>query len=487
MKPNRSLNFFDRMNLSLATVAFGSVISQSAWCAEISKVNARDISRLEAVLKALKVESDSIPRVADATKSSLPRRFNSSIYLKSMFEDYLRWEGQILTFSQGVVIDPSKDVRTRYAEKAAEDMWKVIDYVEKNFIPSRVEQGNDIDFSSGVAIFLEQFHSQVFVPHTDELQRFTANALVEGSRSLLKADNALTPFLEKLGKNKDRKTVEMALGSLKGLEWRNGNLAKAIFVPPNQKLKPGQTPQVVELSLPMLLTFRTNQDDAFLTLLRSLNRYFAMQYSIFTVKRNLLNGSRFVLVNANVNNWRRFFPELFNLTPLESPANKTGTALNEHYQKMYAQFSEKVPTAQESKFITKRLDRLLEIMPYLQERLAGAELANRLLKQLTEKQLHGLLAWFLIHNSSDLYSSKEYRLKEAQLNKETDLLEARMMNSSPVNVKGLKVMEEQLAQARREKIYLRILNFQLQDLRQMIKAEDSIEAAHDEEILQISR
>lgn len=400
-------------------------------------------------------------------QKGLPLRQSSSLFIKNLLDDAIRKMANNLLYSEPKVIDPGLTSSERNAVRQARLMEEVIfTHVQPYF--KNIEKDSKV---SGIDIFLTQLIQQVIQPH--ELEKKKSLSV---DKSKQNQDLGLSKVLGQLAL-KDGKNVLEILGPVTAVEFREGSLHKISFTPKGQTVAYNQAPAEVDLSLSTLLTYRTYQDDAYIQILESLVRYFSMQADFYRAANNIyaFNSSN-RLFDPNLNNLQSRLQN-YNLAPNEKLVKDNENSYMSSFVSRMAFFNEgqSVTGEQRLKHIRQRLEKLDEVVPFLQSRLQGAKLVNLYLRQLSKTQINQLLGLFLKAHKADILSEREIRNLSSYFSK--NLLQA----SAEASTQDPQQEEKRLAlisELSLDSTYLRLLNRQFRDLAEKIVTESELDKAH---------
>lgn len=385
--------------LTLTAVAEAQTLDQMLQLNkdQAATVNSRRglmVNQVRRGLSAKGVRVTGLQLILSTSLKQIDSRISSSFFfkgqLKGLAEDVLTE----IKYGTPVVIDPTMSVTDLERIQGLKEMQFCTEkFNQRLFSP---QQGSQLDE------LLISFIHQIVLPEKKKKKKAKSGEARRLSIEELKLVKLLNTYISKGPVNQKGQTIAAIFGNIAQPTMFNNRLRKLIFAHKDVNLYDTEnlpSDQKTSLSLSMLISMRTGQDEAFVRTQRCLLNYFSEQKKLFGQRlddlekfRNKPTGREWA--KAGISELR---PDQVDLAAL--PKGKEGPYLLKYFYEGHPPFSD---YPGEKEFLASRLAKLTQALDFLRDRVEGAIAANQKLGQLSREQMDYLIDTFIQLNQDDL-------------------------------------------------------------------------------------
>lgn len=316
----------------------------------------------------------------------------SSFFFKELLSNASDEMLRSLKYSAPLAIDPSMSV---------EDLDRKLQLRDNLVCVSALNKKDNEKSFSAMDELVTKIMFELALPSEKRKAKVVAN-LSKEEKSLVAL---LQAHLQKAPRNKEGQTITQVLGDTHDLDWFGNRIRYIQFTNEKDRSKNSELltlDKKIEMSLSMLISMRTRQDEAFVRLQKCLVDYISKQQNSFGLRLETLRAPR---------GEKRTSAQLFTAAKLDGKTI-TVSDLSKGDQTIDLKFFYEghggfTSVDTERNFIEDRMLKNHVALRYLKERLAGALRAHLLISKLSTEQLDYLINMFLQLNADDLVTPKQ--------------------------------------------------------------------------------
>lgn len=328
-----------------------------------------------------------LARILSTTEKEPRVPLSSSFFFKSLLKNV---ESDLLLLKKtgkAVVVDPNMTIQDLEAKIQAQE-----DHVCNQAL-NKLPGGID---SLLTTVMFQLMDSSGNPPKlTPQEKKITSTQEQNLLIDLIKTHLQATP------KTTTTKSISQLIGEPTKIDFHDSVVRRIQFTRKDSAGKESKLP----MSLSMLVSFRSDRDEAFVKVQSCLVNYLKAQQQVF--------GQRLGEITSGGNSPAKASVTLFAETGLTNTKTsaihfenlKSGQA-DAYLLKHFLEGRTFNDLTNEKDFLIQRLAKISETLPYLQERLLGALEAHQLMAQMSKKQMDDLIGMFLQLMSSDLPTSE---------------------------------------------------------------------------------
>lgn len=380
--------------------------------ADLSVVRRQLLEDLRGQLSAKGADIGSSPNIQSLTGDNVRDGLTSSFFFKELLSDASATMLRQVKYGTPLAISPNMTLQELDKQLIKKDIEVTISALNR--------KGYDKQAVSDLDQLLTRIRT---LTKWDETLQKLAPAAVSASEA--SAISVIREHVRRGPRNAQGKTIEQILGPVQDLDLFSNRVRNVFFVEGLAKDTSSDTigyDKKIALSLSMLVSIRTQQDEAFLRLQASLIEYLTQQKEAFALRLGSIQ-------TGDAKPSAEWFKELKigSSTPSIYSLDNVPSSQFEAYRLSYF-FEGHAPFVSfdgengEREFLAHRLGKIEAVLPFLKKRLYGAAKAHDALSQLSTQQIDYLIDMFLQLNRDDLpVPSKMETLKFAILDNQQDV------------------------------------------------------------------
>ncbi len=390
----------------LISVLSFSTITTAQTIDRLSQVNpgierTQGLDRLQSLLSVKPGKIEGLETILNSPLRNDDNPITSSFFFKELMSNASEEMLRSLKYATPLAIDPSMSIADLDRKMEVRDNLVCVAALNKRAASDK--ESSDIDQ------LITQIMFKLALPSEKRKEKIVAAS----NKEELALAKLLQDHLQKAPRNKEGKTITQVIGDTHDLDWFGNRIRFIQFTEEKDHSKNSEllsSDKKIEMSLSMLTSIRTRQDEAFVRLQKCLVGYLTAQQNAFDLRLDALKAPRGEKkTSAQLFKDAKISDKAINAADLSKSDVNLATQLKFFFEGHTGYSS----LDAERNFIEDRMLKNHVALRYLKERLAGALRAHLLLSKLSTEQLDYLINMFLQLNADDLVTPKQMEALQA--------------------------------------------------------------------------